>query len=201
MATLRAVVEIGPEGVDGAPWPIETADDYRWTVLDGSTPPATIGTVMAALAEWCRPDEADIDETPSVREALCWIAESDYLVIRAGIQATDASTTVNPGCCADLEGWRTWPDMWLGHDPTPQVEQTAGGLLIRQESGSQDFVKLGDLPGLLSGVRDDLIAFLGAVERWAKTTGADPELAAAVVATIDRHVVITAPLEGAGGRR
>ena len=44
-------------------------------------------------------------------------------------------------------------------------------------------------------MREDLIAFLGAVERWTADVCADTELAAAVVANIDRHVVITAPLE------
>lgn len=110
MATLRAVVEIGPEAVEGAAWPVDFADTYRWEALNASTTPETIGTVMAALAEWCCPEDTELDTTPTATEALRWIAEADYLVIRAGIQLTDTDTeaapTVNPGCCADLEDWR-----------------------------------------------------------------------------------------------
>lgn len=197
MATLRAVVEIEPwaDG-DDAPWPVENAEPYRWEVLDGSTPPATIGTVMATLAAWCRPEDADEDHKPTAVEALRWIAAAEYLVLGAGIQAADGETAVNPGCCADLEGWRDWPDSWPGH-PAPQIERDADGLSIREDEKSQNPVTLppGTLPGLLAAVREDLIAFLGAVERWTRKVCADAELAAAVVANIDRHVVITAPLE------
>jgi len=100
------------------------------------------------------------------------------------------------GCCADLEGWRDWPDSWQGH-PKPQIKRDADGLSIREDGESQNPVTLppGSLPGLLAGVREDLIAFLGAVERWTADVCADAELAEAVVANIDRHVVITAPLE------
>ncbi|ACU69827.1 conserved hypothetical protein [Catenulispora acidiphila DSM 44928] len=198
MATLRAVVEIGPEAVEGAAWPVEFADNYRWETLNASTTPETIGTVMAALAEWCRPEDAEPDATPTATEALHWIAEADYLVIRAGIQLTDTTTgtTVNPGCCADLEDWRAWPHTWLGHDPTACIEQAADGLLIHQEKTSQNPVKLptGTLPALLADLREDLIAFLAAAQTWITTTTADPDLAAAVIATIDRHAAITAPL-------
>lgn len=196
MARLRAVVEIGPEGVEGAAWPIETATDYRLEPLDASTPPLIIATVLADAAEYCRPEEVDPDHRPSPVEALHWIAEADYLVIRAGIQATDNETTIKPGCCADLEGWRGWPDMWLGHDPSPVVERIGGSLLIHQEKGSQNVVKLpaAALPALLNELRQDLTAFLTATEHWATTAGADQHLAAAMAATIDRHVGITAPL-------
>lgn len=193
MATLHAVVEIEPwaDG-DDAPWPIENSEPYRWDVLDGSTPPATIGTVMAALAEWCRPEELDIDYRPTAAEALRWIAAADYLVIKGGIRAADGRTTVNPGCCADLEDWRAWPDTWCGH-PAPQIKRDADGLSIREDGESQNAVTLA--PGLLANVREDLIAFLGTVERWATQICSDAELAAAVIANIDRHTAITGPLE------
>ncbi|MEZ0115357.1 hypothetical protein ABH920_009392 [Catenulispora sp. EB89] len=194
MATLRAVVEIEPwADADDAPWPIASTDTLHWDVLDGATAPATIGTVMAALAKWCRPEDADTE--PTATEALRWIATSDHLVIAGGIHAADAETAVHPGCCADLEGWRAWPDTWLGH-PTPAIERTADGITIRQDRGSQNAVTLATdaLPGLLAALREDLIDFLAAVEHWAADTGADAELAAAVVANIDRHMVIRAPL-------
>lgn len=197
MATLHAVVEIEPwADPNDAPWPVEHAEPYRWEVLDGSTPPAMIGTVMAALAARCRPEDADEDHEPTAVEALGWIAAAQYPVVSAGIQATDGEAVVNPGCCADLEGWRDWPDTWLGH-PTPQIKLDADGLSIREDERSQKSVTLpvGTLPGLLSEVRDDLIAFLGAVEHWTAAVCADAVLTAAVVAKIDRHVVITAPLE------
>jgi hypothetical protein len=198
VATLRAVVEMGPEGLDGAPWPIEVNSDYRWEILDGATAPNVIATVLAALAEWCRPEDVELDRLPAHSEALRWIAESDHLVIRGGIQAADAGTTVDPGCCADFENWRAWPAIWLGHDPTPWIEQTADGLLVHQDKASQDAVYLGadSLPGLLTGLRDDLIAFLRTTERWITDLTADPRLAAAVITNIDRHTVISEPLSG-----
>lgn len=210
MATLRAVVEIEPWADEYTPWPIEKTEPLRWEVLNGSTASATIGTAMARLARWCQPEELDVDYEPTAAEALQWIAAADYLVISAGIQASDADpdadaaadadadpeTIVNPGCCADLEGWRAWPDTWLGH-PAPQIKQIADGMLIREDEKSQSPVMIaaGTLPGLLAGVREDLIAFLHTAERWITATVADPELAAAVIANIDRHVIVTAPLD------
>ncbi|MEY9888261.1 hypothetical protein ABIA31_001901 [Catenulispora sp. MAP5-51] len=197
MATLRAVVEIEPwADEDDAPWPIEKAEPYRWEVLDGSTAPATIGTVMAALARWCRPEDAEEDFEPTAVEALRWIAEAEYLVLSAGIRAADAETAVNPGCCVDLENWRDWPNTWHGH-PGPQIKHADDGLWIREDETSQSPVKIaaGALPGLMAGVREDLIAFLGAAERWAADLSADAGLAAAVIANVDRHVLVSAPLE------
>ncbi|MEY9927854.1 hypothetical protein ABH926_002488 [Catenulispora sp. GP43] len=197
MATLRAVVEIEPWADESdAPWPIEKAEPYRWEVLDGSTPPATIGTVMAALAKWCRPEDADDDHEPTAAEALRWIAAADYLVLSAGIQAADSGTAVNPGCCVDLETWRDWPNTWHGH-PGPQIKHADDALLIRGDKKSQDSVTIatGTLPALMAGVRDDLIAFLAAVERWATDLCADAGLAAEMIANIDHHVVISAPLD------
>ena len=150
---------------------------------------------MAALAAWCRPEDVDADHEPTAVEALRWIAAADYLVLGAGIRAADGEAAVNPGCCADLEAWRAWPDTWLGH-PAPRVEHADGGVTIREDEPSQNSVTLatGDLPGLLAAVRNDLITFLSAVRRWTADVCAETELAAAVVANIDRHVVITAPL-------
>jgi hypothetical protein len=205
VATLRAVVEIVPGGADDALWPVAAADEYRWEVLNGETPANVIGTVMAALAVWCRPEDVDSDHEPTATEALGWIAASDYVVIAGGVQAADATATVRPGCCAELNDWRDWADpagnadLWLGHSPMPWIEQTAGGFLVHQDkeqpSQDPDPVELATdaLPGLVADLQADLLAFLTAAERWAADITADPDLAAAVAANIDRQVGISAP--------
>lgn len=104
------MAEIGLAANEDAPWPVEPAGEYRWEALDSGTGAPVIGTVMAAAAGWCRPEDADDDRVPAPAEALRWIASADYLVISAGIQAADATATVNPGCCCELNEWHGWAD-------------------------------------------------------------------------------------------
>ncbi|NUP48558.1 MAG: hypothetical protein HOW97_14805 [Catenulispora sp.] len=200
MASLRAVVEIVPIADGPAPWPVAEDGDHRWETLDARTAPAVIGTVLAAAAEWCRPEDLDEDHLPTPAEALGWIAASDYLVIGGGIQALDGQTRVDPGCCCEINDWHGWGDadrrsaMWLGHSPEPWIEQTVDGLVVHQDKDEPEraavSIAAGELPQLLAALRDDLTGFLGAVQRWVTQLTGDPDLAEAVVASIDRHVGI-----------
>ncbi|GAA1963082.1 hypothetical protein [Catenulispora subtropica] len=201
MTALRAVVELGWTENEDAPWPVEPLGEYRWGPLDSTTTAAVIGTVMAATADWCRPDDSDYDSVPTAAEALRWIADSDYLVICAGVQASDGTTTVNPGCCCELNDWHGWADprrrsaMWLGHSPEPWIEDTEAGLMVHQDKRPEGearqspvLITTAELPQLLADLRTDLLGFLAAVERWAVGLTGDPRLAAAVVANIDHHL-------------
>lgn len=201
MVGLRAVVEMGLAEDEDAPWPVAEAGDYRWEVLDSRTPSAVIGTVLAAAAAWCRPDDLDEEHVPRPAEALGWIAASDYLVLNGGVQVLDGETRVNPGCCSEINDWHGWADpelrseMWLGHSPQPWIEQTAGGLVVHQDKDEPQRAAVAiaddELPRLLADLRSDLLGFLDAVRRWATELTGDAALTAAVIANIDRHVGIS----------
>lgn len=204
MAVLRAVVEIGLEANPDAPWPVEPVGEFRSEVLDSGTSAAVIGSVMAAAADWCRPEETDDGHMPTPAEALRWIADADYQVISGGVQASDDRATVDPGCCCELNDWRGWADperrsaMWLGHSPEPWIERTDTGLTVHQDRDDPQripvIIAADEVPRLVAELRADLLGFLEAVERWATDVTGDPQLAAEVVAAIDRHVGISAPL-------
>lgn len=205
MLSLRGVVEIGIGEYEDAPWPVAPAGDYRWEVLDAGTDAAVIGTVLAAAADWCRPEDTADDLAPTPTEALRWVAEADYLVISAGIQAADGTAEVNPGCCCELNDWHGWGDperrseMWLGHSPEPWIEPSENGLTIHQDKDeparASVFIRAEELPRLLAELQADLTGFLGAVERWATEVTGDAQLAAAVAGNIDRRVGIRGPID------
>ncbi|MFD0638403.1 hypothetical protein ACFQ9X_49450 [Catenulispora yoronensis] len=139
-------------------------------------------------------------------------------MITAGVQASDGTTTIHPGCCCELNDWRGWSDpdlrseQWLGHSPQPWTEETAAGLAVHQDKEAKTgstanatndeppqapvLITTAELPTVLAALRADLIGFLGAAEQWATAVSGDPSLAAAVVANIDHHVSIRGPLAG-----
>ena len=197
MATLRAVVEIGPEAVEGAAWPVEFADTYRWEALNASTTPATVGTVMAALAEWCRPEDTrtghDADRrrgTPLDRRSGLPGHPRRHPTHRRQGNHREPRLLRRPRRLAILAAHLARPR------PHSLDRTSSRRPLIHQEKTSQNSAKIpaGALPALLADLREDLIAFLAAAKTWITNTTADPDLAAAVIANIDRHAAITAPL-------
>ncbi|HST82024.1 MAG TPA: hypothetical protein VLL08_09855, partial [Kineosporiaceae bacterium] len=102
-----------------------------------------------------------------------------------------------------LENWRDWWDvargqeLWLGHAPSPQLDHDGQVIRLRQndqESSPVHTIELtsSELHSLLASAQQQLSGFLELVQRWA--TGISPSLADGLIAVLDEHLRINAPL-------
>jgi hypothetical protein len=170
---MMAVAEV-PRLTGDPPWPVATRRPGEWLTLDGNATAEEVGLFVAGLG-------------PDVESILA----EELLLAIGGLLVMDTASgvVVQPGCCAGLEEWRAWKDgsPWLGHNPSPVLEFAGDDVHLWRDGkrGEPLVFPRAVLHVLLDGVQQDLIGFLGTVERWGGT-----RLAAAV----DWSFGFTAPL-------
>ncbi|MFB7978474.1 hypothetical protein [Streptomyces vinaceus] len=106
-----------------------------------------------------------------------------------------------------MEDWRDWlapadgDQPWLGHDPTPRIERVGAIIRLWPDTDSQEGLPVGipraRLPEPLGSVRDELVAFLESVDRWAGQWF--PLVYASLVEKLDEGRAISAPLPESRG--
>lgn len=201
---LTPVVEVPACEPAAWSWPVAELPAYSWLPLGPHLSPAEVGLVLVALAE-----AHDVSGTPP--DVLAALTEEEQLLLVGGLQLSSAEsggTTISPGCCCDLVDWRAWETLeagdgtFLGHDPTPWVEDVGDDLLRvwqdrppkrRRGRGPVPHVDVprSALPALTAAAREDLLGLLPRLRAWAEEHA--PAEAAAFVATYDAAFEITRP--------
>ncbi|MFE7856164.1 hypothetical protein [Streptomyces sp. NPDC057403] len=212
MLIVNAVLET-PDTADFSLWPVAELPPYQFMALSGTMSPLHVGSALARLVD-CNTLPGD-DDRPLVdaHEAIGRLLETDKVIAPGGLRLYDTRTnvTVRPGCCCGLEDWREWLDVadgenpWLGHDPSPRLEQVDEAVHLWPDTvGPQEttpeqpiVIVVGDLPGILQTVQEDLRGFLSLTEEWA--TRHAPTLAEDLAARLDEDMAISAPLRRTSG--
>ncbi|MFI0357474.1 hypothetical protein [Actinomadura sp. 9N407] len=197
MAAVDVVLETY-DAMDFTAWPIAGSTGGGLLVLSGQMSAAEVGTAMAVIFSY---NEIPLGPTGELRADLLEerLAETGALIAPGGLRFRDTSTDVQvaPGCCFGLENWREWwdvvrgEDLWLGHDPTPQLEHGDQVIRLRQsdQAGSQSIeIPVNELPGLLITAQQQLSDFLGLVRQWTFNTA--PELDDKLAAALDEYLRI-----------
>ncbi|MEN3614233.1 hypothetical protein AAH979_32365 [Plantactinospora sp. ZYX-F-223] len=179
-------------------WPIAEPSSDRLLVLSGQMSSAEVGTAIAVIFSYNR---ISVDSIRDLTADLLneHLAEAEALIAPGGLCFRDTATNVQvvPGCCFGLENWRDWwdvvrgQDLWLGHDPTPQLEHHDQVIWLRQsDQDSSPPIKISrnELPSLLISAQQQLSTFLALVQQW--TTNTAPSLTDRLVAALDEHLRI-----------
>lgn len=179
---LQAVIEFyGFEPEFACPWEITELAGFAWIRLSAEMAQLDIGLFFAQLAAYNQ-----IDLSGNRVGILKEILEADSLALAGGIQAVFEEQVISPSCCCGLEGWREWQDFlktgetpWLGHDPSPWLEQIDGVIRIWSEGGLGDSMKNAfkievERPAFeraLQAVEQDLLGFRYCIESWSESIG------------------------------
>lgn len=188
----------------------------------GSHLPVTADAGRVAAVAWSlvaqgtNPDREAATGAVEAVEAFLALDDGSWYA-SGGLRVASDGVVVDPGCCAELGEWRAWLDVlrgeaiWLGHQPDVVVEHRGPVVRLWQDldvvapgSGGPDSAGPGSagphvdfprdaLPVLLRGVRRDLLGFLDALGVWARDVV--PTLADRLVATVDRRLVVSPPLD------
>ncbi len=180
---MQAVVEAPYcEGDFSCPWETAKFQSFSMMPLYREMIYPKVGSVIAQLAK-CNGIELNGDKQTVFSQILA--LENENLVLPGGIQVIDGQNTISPGCCCGLETWREWLDFlktgkspWLGHDPSPFVENLGNVIRIWSDGGmgqvSDAFyidVSRDRFTRALILVEQDLQAFLFWIESWAQEVG------------------------------
>ncbi len=103
-------------------------------------------------------------------------AKNELLIMSGGLVASDGKLEIYPSCCCGLEGWREWywvldktGSPWLGHDPSPWVENGDTHITIHADEGDgheQIQVTYAELATAVNNARRDLEGFAGDLHKW-----------------------------------
>lgn len=159
-------------------WPVAEQPPYQLTPLNGTLSDEQVGTAIATMAGY---NSSRVDDRPTdpADAFLSSLLHEEGFVAPGGLRVQDAGTgtTLTPGCCCGLEGWRGWleiadgGELWLGHDPTPWAEQLGDTVRLHpdgEHAGPVIEIACTELPRLLAGVQRDLADFLLLVVAWAE---------------------------------
>jgi len=177
---LQAVIEF--YGLDATVCPWEIAEiDGSWLRLSAEMMQPEIGLFFAQLANY---NQIDLSQT---KEAILKkILGADSLILAGGIQAMFKEQEISPSCCCGLEGWREWQNFletggtpWLGHDPSPWLEQVDGMIRIWSDGGLGDSmedafkieVERPVFKRAFQSVERDLLGFRFCIEGWCESIG------------------------------
>lgn len=179
---MQAVVEAPYyEGEFSCPWEIFEAPPFSMIRLSAEMTYAQIGLVIAQLAKYNQ-----IELTGDRLTVLNQIIAAESLVLPGGIQVTsEMQNTISSSCCCGLETWRDWLDFlktgaspWLGHDPSPWIENLGDAIRIWSDGGTQAVSKAfyievsrDRFAKALILVEHDLQAFLFCIDSWAREIG------------------------------
>ncbi|MFG2141528.1 hypothetical protein [Streptomyces sp. NPDC048650] len=210
MLIVNAVLET-PDTADFPFWPVAELPPYRFMALSGRMSPLQVGTALAMLADYNSRTSDDDRPMMDAGDMIRRLLETETVIAPGGLRVHDTRTNVaiNPGCCCGLEDWREWLDIadgespWLGHDPSPRLEQADdvvrlwpdGGDTQGASAGPPIEIVVGDLPRILHTVQEGLNGFLSLITQWA--TAHIPTLAVDLTARLDEGLAISAPLPGA----
>lgn len=106
-------------------------------VLDKHIDEMTFNTFIASWLNYCY-DEKAID-----KEFIANIQNyHDDTALNGGLRLTLGDKVISPSCCAEFSDFKEWanickgkkPDIWLGHDPSPQVSYTDSHIIIVSDS-------------------------------------------------------------------
>ena len=183
---LKAVIEIyGFDAEFACPWEISEVDGFAWLRLSTEMTQREIGLFFAQLVSY---NQIDLSENRAV--ILREILATDGLVLAGGIQAVFEEQVISPSCCCELEGWREWQNFletgktpWLGHNPSPWLEQVEGMIRIWSDGGLGDSMKNAfkievKRPAFEQALRDverDLLGFRFCIESWCESIGFEPD--------------------------
>jgi hypothetical protein len=181
---LQAVVELyGLDAQSTFPWEIAEIDSFVWIRLSAEMTQPEIGLFFAQLARY-----QQIDLSGNREEILKEILGADGLALPGGIQAVFEEQVISPSCCCGLESWRDWQEFlrtgktpWLGHDPSPWLEQRGGVIRIWSDGGLDESMKNAfkievERPAFeraLQSVERDLLGFRFCIESWCESIGFD----------------------------
>jgi hypothetical protein len=179
---LQAVIEFDSvEAESACPWELSEIDELSWIRLSAEMTQPEIGAFFAQLAGYNQ-----IDRSQSRDAILAEIIAADSLALAGGIQAVFEDQVILPSCCCDLESWREWQDFlqtgetpWLGHDPSPWLEQVGDVIRIWSDGGLGDSMKNAfkievarfELEQALQVVERDLLGFRFCIESWCEVIG------------------------------
>ncbi|MGP3959282.1 hypothetical protein ACTWPT_25065 [Nonomuraea sp. 3N208] len=184
--------------VDFTAWPIAKPPSDRLLVLSSQMSSAEVGTAIAVIVSY---NGISVDSIGDLTADLLeeHLAETGGLIAPGGLRFRDTATNIQvaPGCCFGLESWRDWwdvvlgQDLWLGHDPTPQLERGDRVIWLRQsdEDDSQPIeVTLDELATLLIAAQQQLSDFLRLVQQWTISTA--PDITDRLVSALDEYLRI-----------
>lgn len=208
MITVDAIVEtVAASGFTA--WPVANPLDSVLS-LSGRLSSAEVGTVLAVIADYSvsasDEDAIEADRSEFTRRVI----NAECLIAPGGLRIRDTTSgiAVDPGCCCGLENWRDWLDVahggtpWLGHDPSPWIEQAGQTVLIWPDGGERSATPPGppigipaiELPELIGVAHHQLRDFLGLIEPWAEALNLPrPQ---ELVTALDRHFKITETPDG-----
>ncbi|MEW1925757.1 hypothetical protein [Streptomyces sp. NPDC088360] len=190
-------------------WPVADFPPDGLLSLSGPLTPRQVGTAMAVLTDYNKGQRKRgqrCAEDPA--EQMRALVAAETVAAPGGLRVRDTATgvTASPGCCFGLENWRDWLDLtkgeepWLGHDPTPRTEHVGTSIRLwpdeNRRTGPHIDIPRAELPELLESVRDNLVGFLGSVDRWtaALVPPLPPALTTALMAKLDAGLAVSAPL-------
>lgn len=104
-------------------------------VLDKDIDEITFNTFIASWLNYCY-DEQAIDK------AFIDNIANGETVLSGGLRLTMGDKVISPSCCCEFFDFKEWadickgekPNIWLGHDPTPQVSYTDSHIIIVSDS-------------------------------------------------------------------
>ncbi|NEQ68301.1 MAG: hypothetical protein F6K21_22930 [Symploca sp. SIO2D2] len=176
---MQAVVETPyHEGEFVCPWEVPEFQPFSLLPVSGEMTYPEIGLVVAQLAQYNQ-----IELTNDKQVVLRDILKAEGLVLPGGIQViSEGKKPISPSCCGGLETWREWIDFlqtgdspWLGHDPSPWMENQGYFIRIWSDGGMEPAknafyidVSRSDFERGLRQVEQELQAFLFCIESWAQ---------------------------------
>jgi hypothetical protein len=179
---LQAVIEFYSfEAESECPWEVAEIDEFARIRLSAEMTQPEIGAFFAQVSGYNQ-----IDRSRSRDAILKDIIAADSLVLAGGIQAVFEEQVISPSCCCGLERWREWQDFlqagetpWLGHDPSPWLEQVDGVIRIWSDGGLGDSMKnafkidveRAAFERALQAVERDLLGFRFCIESWCESVG------------------------------
>jgi hypothetical protein len=178
---MRAVIEApNYEGEFLCPWQVAEFKPFSMIPLSGEMTYPEIGLVFAQLAQYNQ-----IELSCKKQVILEQILEAESLVLPGGIEVISEGMSIPPSCCCGLEGWRDWilfletgDSPWLGHDPSPWIENQGGNILVWSDGGMESArntfyieVPRPHFKRVLTLVERELQAFLFSIESWAQEVG------------------------------
>ena len=179
---LQAVIDFYDFDAESfCPWEIAEITGSDCIRLSAEMSQPEIGLFFAQLVRYNR-----IDFSESQEAILKEILAADGLALAGGIQAIFEEQVISPSCCCGLEGWREWQDFlktnktpWLGHDPSPWIEQVDDVIRIWSDGGLGDSMKDAfkievNRPAFereLQAVERDLLGFRFCIESWCESLG------------------------------
>ncbi|WP_066803527.1 hypothetical protein [Moraxella oblonga] len=150
----------------------------NYIVLDKDINEITFNTFIASWLNYCYDGQA-ID-----KEFIDNIANEET-ALSGGLRLTMGDKVISPSCCSEFSDFKEWadickgekPNIWLGHDPTPQVSYTDSHIIIVSDSEmsikpSQDIFELKisyqKFNQAFDKIYSDVLAIQRFSEQWAK---------------------------------